>query len=85
MRATRASQVALACLFLTASAVAETTLRAAPGDERLVYEWKVEGIKGLFLRLVAPGRGEGSLTTVLNEQGHLETELHISAERRRRA
>jgi hypothetical protein len=33
--------------------------------------------------LVAPGRGEGSLTTVLNERGHLETELHISAEKRR--
>ena len=50
----------------------------------LVYQWKVEGIKGLILRLVAPGRGEGSLTTVLNSSGHFETELHMSAERRRK-
>jgi hypothetical protein len=72
------------CLALTGAATAEPTLRVAEGDEMLVYRWKVEGIKGLLLRLVAPGRGEGSLTTVLNPQGHFETELHMSAEKRRK-
>jgi hypothetical protein len=76
--------VLVCCLGLAGAARAEPTLRAAAGDENLVYGWKVEGIKGLILRLVAPGRGEGSLTTVLNELGHLETELHMSAERRRK-
>ena len=71
------------CLAMTGTAAAEPTLTAAAGDEKLVYQWKVEGIKGIILRLVAPGRGEGSLTTVLNEEGHFETELHMSAERRR--
>lgn len=71
-------------LAMTGTAAAEPTLTAAAGDEKLVYEWKVEGIKGIILRLVAPGRGEGSLTTVLNEEGHFETELHMSAERRRK-
>ena len=70
-------------LAVSAMAWAEPTLQAAAGDERLVYRWKVEGVKGLLLRLVAPGRGEGSLTTVLNPQGHLETELHMSARKRR--
>ena len=59
-------------------------LRPAEGDELLVYRWKIEGIKGLILRLVAPSRGEGSLTTVLSADGHFETELHMSAESRRR-
>jgi hypothetical protein len=63
---------------------AEPTLEPAPSDERLDYVWRVEGIKGFFLRLVAPGRGEGTLTTVLNERGHYETELHITAQSRRR-
>jgi len=71
-------------LGLAGTVAAEPTLKAAPDDEVLVYRWKVEGIKGILLRLVAPGRGEGSLTTVLNEQGHFETELHMSAERRRK-
>lgn len=62
---------------------AAPTLRPGPGDEMLVYNWKVEGIKGLILRLVAPGSGEGSLTTVLNDEGYFETELHMSAEKRR--
>lgn len=73
----------LGCLALAGPASAERTLEAAAGDEVLVYRWKVEGIKGLILRLVAPGKGEGSLTTVLNDRGHLETELHMSAESRR--
>ncbi len=72
------------CLALAGTAGAEPTLRAVAGDEMLVYRWKVEGIKGLFLRLIAPGRGEASLTTVINESGHFETELHMSAERRRK-
>ena len=71
------------CLAATGAVSAEPTLRPAEGDELLVYRWKVEGIKGLILRLVAPGRGEGSLTTVLNADGHFETELHMSAEKRR--
>lgn len=75
---------AIALLALALPAAAEPTLEPAPGDERLVYEWRVEGIKGLLLRLVAPGRGESSLTTVLNRRGELETELHISAEHRRK-
>ncbi len=66
------------------AARAEPTLKAAAGDERLVYKWKIEGIKGLILRLVAPGRGEGSLTTILNPEGEFETELHMSAEHRRK-
>ncbi len=76
--------VLLVLLALVApGARATPTLHPAAGDEQLAYEWRVEGIKGLLLRLVAPGRGEGSLTTVLNEHGLLETELHISAEHRR--
>ena len=71
------------CLGLAGAASAEPTLRPAAGDEMLVYRWRVEGVKGLLLRLVAPGRGEGSLTTVLNDEGHFETELHISAKKRR--
>lgn len=74
----------LGCLALAGPASAERTLEAAAEDEVLVYRWKVEGIKGLILRLVAPGKGEGSLTTVLNADGHFETELHMSAERRRK-
>ena len=85
MSATRIGALALGCcLALAAAGWAEPTLQAAAGDERLVYRWKVEGVKGLILRLVAPGHGEGSLTTVLNPQGHLETELHMSAEKRRK-
>jgi hypothetical protein len=76
--------VLLLCLGLAGTAWAEPTLQPAAGDEMLVYRWKLEGIKGLLLRLVAPGHGEGSLTTVLNEQGHFETELHMSAESRRK-
>ena len=80
----RITGLALAlCLAALGTAWAEPTLTAGPGDEMLVYRWRVEGVKGLILRLVAPGRGEGSLTTVLNAQGHFETELHMSAERRR--
>ena len=71
------------CLALAGAVDAEPTLRPGPGDEMLVYNWKIEGIKGLILRLVAPGRGEGSLTTVLEDDGNLATELHMSAERRR--
>lgn len=81
----RISGLALAFgLGLVGTVLAEPTLRAAAGDEMLVYRWKVEGVKGLLLRLVAPGKGEGSLTTVLNGQGHFETELHMSARRRRK-
>ena len=76
--------VVVLCLGLAGAVCAERTLEAAAGDEMLVYRWKVEGIKGLLLRLVAPGKGEGSLTTVLNGEGHFETELHMSAERRRK-
>ncbi len=84
MSATRIAGLMLLCsLALTGAAGAEPTLRATAGDEMLIYRWKLEGIKGLILRLVAPGRGEGSLTTVLNESGHFETELHMSAENRR--
>jgi len=76
--------LALGCaLALAAAAGAEPKLEAGPGDEKLVYSWRVEGFKGFFLRLVAPGRGEGSLTTVLNAEGHFETELHMSAKSRR--
>ena len=76
----------LLALFLAASGIAgaEPTLVAGEGDEVLVYRWRIEGIKGLLLRLVAPGRGEGSLTTIVNPDGHYETELHMSAEKRRR-
>ena len=74
----------LGCLAQAGTAGAETTLEAAAGDEVLVYRWKLEGIKGLIVRLVAPGRGEGSLTTVLNDDGNFETELHMSAESRRK-
>ena len=85
MNATRISGLALAFLLAGAgAAAAEPSLKADAGDEMLVYRWKVEGIKGIILRLVAPGRGEASLTTVLNEQGHFETELHLSAEKRRK-
>ena len=73
----------LLCLAALGDIRGEPTLKAGPGDEMLVYRWRVEGVKGLILRLVAPGRGEGSLTTVLNEQGQFETELHMSAEQRR--
>ncbi len=75
---------ALVPLAHGASALAEPTLSPASSDEVLVYEWRLEGFKGLLLRLVAPGRGEGTLTTVLNDRLHLETELHISAERQRK-
>lgn len=74
--------VALA-LAAPAAVLAEPTLSPKAGDEQLAYNWRVEGIKGLLLRLVAPGRGEGTLTTVRNAAGELETELHISAEHRR--
>ena len=85
MSVKRIGALVLGCLLALPMAVrAEPTLQAAAGDERLVYRWKVEGVKGLILRLVAPGRGEGSLTTVLNPEGHLETELHMSAEKRRK-
>lgn len=84
MRGRQISGLFLAVALLSAAvATAEPTLRPSAGDEMLVYTWKVEGIKGLILRLVAPGRGEGSLTTVLNPRGHFETELHMSAEKRR--
>ncbi len=84
MSATRIGGLMLACfLALAATASAEPTLTATAAGERLVYRWKVEGMKGIILRLVAPGRGEGSLTTVLNDAGHFETELHMSAEKRR--
>lgn len=73
----------VAALLLAAPAVADPTLEPGPGDEALVYEWRLEGFKGVLLRLVAPGRGEGQLITVLTPEGHLRTELHISAERRR--
>ena len=76
--------VLVAAAFAAQGAAAEPTLKAASSDEQLEYNWRIEGIKGLLLRLVAPGKGEGTLTTVLNEQGHFETELHISAARRRR-
>ena len=85
MSAKRIAGLMLAlCLGLAGAVGAEPTLEPAADDEMLVYRWRVEGIKGLLLRLVGPGRGEGSLTTVLNERGHFETELHMSAERRRR-
>jgi hypothetical protein len=71
-------------LGVAGAASAEPTLNAAAGDERLVYSWKIEGIKGLLLRLVAPGRGEGSLTTIVNPDGEFETELHMSARHRRK-
>ena len=71
-------------LALTGAVGAETSLQASSEDERLVYRWKVEGFKGLILRLVAPSRGEGSLTTVLNDEGQFETELHMSAKSRRK-
>lgn len=71
------------CLGAADPAAGEPTLEAGPGDERLVYDWKIEGFKGLILRLVAPTRGEGSLTTVLDPDGIYETELHMSAEHRR--
>lgn len=67
----------------TTAALAEPTLVPAAGDEQLAYEWRVEGIKGLLVRLVGPGRGEGTLTTISNPAGELETELYISAEDRR--
>ena len=72
------------CLVLPGAVGAETTLEASSGDEMLVYRWRVEGFKGLILRLVAPSKGEGSLTTVLNDEGQFETELHMSAESRRK-
>lgn len=76
--------LALACLAALASpAAGEPTLQPGPGDEHLVYEWRLEGFKGVLLRLVAPGRGEGSLITVRTPEGNLSSELHISAERRR--
>ena len=79
----RAGLVFALCLGLSAAATAEPTLLPGPGDEMLAYRWNIEGIKGLILRLVAPGRGEGSLTTVLDDSGNFATELHMSAENRR--
>ena len=70
-------------LALAGTAGADPTLHPGPGDEVLVYSWRIEGIKGLILRLIAPGHGEGSLTTVLEKDGIYATELHMSAESRR--
>lgn len=56
---------------------------AAPAEE-IAYRWRLVGLRGALAGLFFPNHGEGALTTRLIENGHLLTELLITARQSRR-
>lgn len=69
--------------FLLALALVAGAAPADPGapigDERLDYEWKIQGFFGGLAGLFFPNRGEGRLTRQRLPSGNFESELWISS------
>jgi hypothetical protein len=67
----------LAALFAVTPALAAAS---DPPTEDLAYRWRLVGLRGAVAGLFFPNSGEGRLSTRLQDDGHLLTELMITSQ-----
>jgi uncharacterized protein DUF3108 len=67
----------LLCLLFGATAAAGSN--PAPAPEVIRYHWRLQGLRGALAGFILPNQGSGSLTTAGAADGHLTSELVITA------
>lgn len=81
----RPSRTALIALIVLASlaGIGGGPAAARQQREEFRYRWQLKNLVGTLAGLFLPRQGEGSLTFERLENGHLETELHITSPKSR--
>jgi len=76
---TKSGSLALVLALLGALALPAAGVAAPPGDEAFHYRWSLRNFVGVIAGLFLPRQGDGELTSRLQPNGHLTSELTITS------
>ncbi|HZF07486.1 MAG TPA: DUF3108 domain-containing protein [Thermoanaerobaculia bacterium] len=75
----RNTSLALVLVLVGALALPAVGRAAPPGDEAFHYRWSLRNFVGFIAGLFLPRQGDGELTSKLQPNGHLTSELTITS------